>query len=113
MAKLEPPFCVAAFEARWALHEGQFEEAKKRAASYLHKGYHSQEFFDVVAELLEGKKLEGKQRRTKLPVWMDWVEVGLDYEEWKTAGRLRNGKKFTHKGVLSATVVSLPRFIYC
>jgi hypothetical protein len=84
MAKID--FCAVAIELRAALDEQRIADAKHIAAKHLRDGYHSPEFLEVVAEILEIKKEVGVPGRKQLKYPKYWLEIGNDYLDLRGAG---------------------------
>ena len=82
-------FCSVAFDIRHALRNGQLEEAKAIAIKHLRAGYHSKEFLNAIAELLEHKKQKG---RPKISL-ENRLEIGLEFVQLESAGRRYGARK--------------------
>jgi uncharacterized coiled-coil protein SlyX len=84
MAKL-PFICPVALEVQAALDERRIPDAKRIAAEHLRRGYHSQEFLNIVAKMLQVKVQSGVRgpKRKKPP---HWLEIGNDFQELRDAG---------------------------
>jgi hypothetical protein len=72
---------------RSASEEHRIPDARRIAAEYLGLGHHSQEFLDLVAEVLEIKKEKGKTGRKKQKAPIGWYDIGKAFEN------LRDSKK--------------------
>lgn len=74
MAKLQ--FCSVAFEIRSALDERRMADAERIATKHLHAGYHSPEFLNIVAEMIEDKNVPRKVGRPETKYPQHWWEIG-------------------------------------
>jgi hypothetical protein len=83
MVKLPFEFCPVAMEVRAALDERRLRDAKRIAAKHLRVGCKSQQFLDVVAEMLETKKEKGKRGRKKQATYNPpyWYEIGTAFDD--------------------------------
>jgi hypothetical protein len=79
-------FCAVAFEVRSALDEGRIPDAKRIAAEHLRTGYTSQQFLEVVAEILEIEKEVGVVGRKQQKQRPYWVEIGNAVQDLRDAG---------------------------
>jgi len=81
MAKLDLP-CAIASEIRAALAERREDDAKRIAVEQLRAGYQSQEFWNIVAKMLEPKPKRNRGRKdepTKDPSY--WLDIGEAFLE--------------------------------
>jgi hypothetical protein len=80
MTKLPSEVCLVTFEVRCALEGRRLADAKRVAAKHLRAGaHHSQEFLNVVAEMLETEK--GKRGAPKKTCPPRWFDIGNDFLE--------------------------------
>jgi hypothetical protein len=87
MAKLPFEFCPVAFKIRTALEEQRRPDAKALAIEYGQKGYHSEEFSKVMAELLvlsEPQPGMAGQPQLKFPRY--WLEIESRWWRLKERG---------------------------
>jgi hypothetical protein len=79
MAKLQ--FCSVAFEIRSALDERRTADAERIATKHLRAGYHSPEFLNIVAEMIEDKNVPREPGRPGKKCPQRWWEIGQAFED--------------------------------
>jgi hypothetical protein len=81
-----PFVCPVASEIKAALDEQRIPDAKRIAAEHLRTGYHSRDFLNVVAKILEVKKQHGKIGRKPRKSEPYWLEIGSEIEGLRDEG---------------------------
>jgi hypothetical protein len=80
-------FCTVAFNIRRALDEQRRTDAKALAIEYGQKGYHSEEFSKVMAELLETSESQpGMVGQPQLKFPRYWLEIESRWWRLKASG---------------------------
>jgi hypothetical protein len=75
MTKRDLP-CLVAFKIRSALDERRMGDAERIAVDRLRAGYQSQEFWDIVAEMLEDKNVPRERGRPEKKMPPHWWKIG-------------------------------------